>query len=93
MAIGIGLPAKQHINVPIGPRIEDCSPVVDGVAKGLITLEMDPIEFFVIIGLGMTGCVLLWVVGYLGTREKQGRGLWIWHTAGSIVGISCGVLA
>ena len=44
VAIGIGLPAKQDIDVTVWPRREDGGPVVDGIVKHLVPGEMNPVE-------------------------------------------------
>ena len=44
MAIGIGLPAKQDVDVTVRARREDGGPVVYGIVKPVVSGEMDPVE-------------------------------------------------
>ena len=44
VAIGIGLPAKQNVDVTVRTHGEDRGPVVDRIVKPIVPSEMDPVE-------------------------------------------------
>ena len=44
VAIGVGLPAKQHVDVAVGARRENRGPVVDRIVKTVVSCEMDPVK-------------------------------------------------